>query len=135
MNLRNKKTLAAKVFGVGKGRIFFVPERRDIIKEAMTRQDLKSLVNDGGIIIKEKSGRKKKVKRKNPRKTGKIKLKRNLRKRRYLTLTRKLRAYIKELKKRGLIEKQKVQEIRKKIRNKDFKSLAHLKTYLGERQK
>ena len=53
MNLRAKKQLAANTFGVGKGRIAFVNERIEEIKEAITKQDMRNLQKDGAIIIKE----------------------------------------------------------------------------------
>ena len=44
-----------------------------------------------------------------------------------MILTRKLRKYISELQKRGKISKKETTEIRKKIRNKIFRSKLHLK--------
>ena len=63
MNLRSKKQLAAKTFGVGKGRIVFVNERIEEIKEAITKQDMRNLQKDGVIIIKEIGGRSKNLKK------------------------------------------------------------------------
>ena len=73
MNLANKKELAAKVLNVGKNKVYFVQENLKEIKEAITRQDILDLYNAGAIQIKEVKGRKKIVKRKNRRKTGKNK--------------------------------------------------------------
>ena len=61
MNLRSKKQLAANTFGVGKSRIMFVNERIEEIKEAITKQDMRNLLQDGAIIIKEVKGRSKNV--------------------------------------------------------------------------
>jgi ribosomal protein L19E len=130
MNLANKKELAAKTFGLGKERIVFVPERIAEIKEAITRQDLKDLQKVGAILIKEVSGRKTNVSRKNRRRTGKIKLKVNKRKQEYVIITRKLRAYVSELKKQGKLTSEETTEIRKRIRNRAYKSKANLKTYI-----
>lgn len=130
MNLRNKKEFAARTLEVGKGRVMFVETRLSEIKEALTKQDIKDLKNNGAIIIKEKSGRKKVEKRKR-RGPGSIKKKINKRKQKYVALTRKLRAYIAELKKKSDLSPEDSKEIRKKIRNKDFRSKSHLKTYIG----
>ena len=46
-------------------------------------------------------------------------------------MTRKLRGYVNEMKKQGKISKEEADKIRKKIRNKVFKSKAHLKEYIG----
>ena len=130
MNLGTKKDLAAKTFKVGKKRIAFVNERISEIKEAISKEDLRGLKESGAIKIKEVKGRKTNTKRKNRRGTGKIKLKVNKRKQEYVTITRKLRAYASELKKQGRLTPEEVTEIRKRIRNRAFKSKANLKTYI-----
>jgi len=135
MNLKTKKELSAKTFGVGKKRIVFVHSRKEEIKEAITKQDIRELKASGAILIKEVGGRKVVVKRTRKRGPGKIKKKINVRKRTYVIMTRKLRGYVNELKKQGLLAMEEVKEIRKKIRNRDFKSKANLKIYIGENKK
>jgi len=130
MNLRNKKQLAINTLGVGKSRVIFVESRLDEIKEAITKQDIRDLKKDGAIIIKEIKGRKK-IEKKRKRGPGNIKKKLNTRKQDYIIMTRKLRDYVAELKKRGELSREEVLDIRKKIRNKKFKSKAHLKEYIG----
>ena len=130
MNLRNKKQLAARTLKIGKDRIVFVESRLPEVKEALTKQDIKDLKNNGAIIVKEKAGRKK-VEKKKRRGPGSIKKKVNKRKEQYVILTRKLRKYVAELKRKGELEREEIKEIRKKIRNKEFKSKANLKTYIG----
>ena len=131
MNLRNKKELASKVFGVGKERIVFIESKQKDIKEAITKQDLKDLKESGAIIIKEIKGRKSGVK-KSSRSPGNVRKNVNTRKRDYVIMTRKLRNYISELKKRGELSRENFIEIRKRIRNKDFRNKAHLKEHLEE---
>ncbi len=126
MNLNNKKILAAKVLKVGTGRVYFNPDNLKEIQEAITRQDILDLVEKGFITVKEIKGRKKIVKRKNRRGTGKIKKVVNKRKKEYVTLTRRLRKHVKTLKKRGQIDSEKNLEIRRKIRASKFKSKRHL---------
>lgn len=130
MNLRKKKELAAKALNVGKNRICFNTENLAEIKEAITKQDIKDLYANGIINIKPIKGRKKIVKRKIKRGPGKIKRRVNKRKQIYVKITRKLRAYLSELKRKGAISKDLYYELRKKIRMKNFKSKAHLKEYL-----
>ena len=129
MNLSKKKKLAAKVFGVGKERIVFAKSRLNEIKEAITKQDIRDLKNDGAILIKDARGRKtaKKTKRKNS--PGKIRIKVNRRKRDYIILTRKLRKRVESLKSQGKISKEEFSDLRKKIRNSFFRSKNHLKEY------
>lgn len=135
MNLANKKELASRTLGVGKERIIFLESKREEIKQALTKQDIKDLVQIGAIIIKEPKGRKTIVKRKNRRGPGKIKKKVNTRKRDYVLITRKLRKYLNAVSQTLGITKQEKKEIRKKIRNKQFKSKANFKDFLGGAKK
>jgi len=130
MNLGNRKELAAKTLKVGKDRIRFVKARLEEIKEAITKQDIKELTEAGAIEIKEVKGRRTNVSRKNARGAGKIKKKVNKRKQEYVIMTRKLRAYTLELSKQGRLNREEVKEIRKRIRNRAFKSKANLKLYI-----
>ncbi len=131
MNLRSKKQLAAKTLRVGKERIVFVNERLNEIKEAITKKDILNLYQDKAILVKEIKGRKTKKRNKKRRNKGKIRKKINQRKKQYVKLTRKLRGIIKEMKANGKISQKEVKELRKKIKNKFFKSKQHLKDYLG----
>jgi len=130
MNLAKKKILASKTLRVGKGRIIFNMENLSEIKEAITRQDIKSLHSEGIILIKPVKGRKKIVRRKTRRGPGKIKKKINNRKQVYVKITRKLRKYVMDLRNRGVVDRELYWDIRKKIRMRNFKSKANLKDYL-----
>lgn len=131
MNLRKKKALAARTFAVGMGRIEFLEPRLDEIKEAITKQDIRDLCKDGAIIIKNIKGRKTKMIKSKKKTVGNIRKKLNKRKRGYVTLTRKLRKHLAENKEK-LTDKEK-EDIRKKIRNKFFRSKSHLKEHMGVR--
>lgn len=130
MNLAKKKNLAAKVLKIGKKRICFSNENLAEIKEAITKQDIKDLHKEGIIKIKPVKGRKRIKKRKTRRGPGKIKKKIRKRKQTYVKITRKLREYLKHLKKQRIISNELFLGLRKKIRMRDFKSKAHLKEYL-----
>ena len=96
MNLRKKKALAARTFGVGVGRIEFLEPRLEEIKEAITKQDIRDLHKDGAIRIKNIKGRKAKPRKKKKKTIGNVRKKINKRKREYVTLTRKLRKHLAE---------------------------------------
>ena len=131
MNLGKKKSLAARTLKVGKKRILFVKSRLEEIKEAITKQDIKDLQSEGAILIKEIKGKRKNIKKKKNRGPGSIKKTVNTRKQLYVIMTRKLRKYTNEMKKQGGISSEDVIEIRKRIRNKKFRSKAHLKEHIG----
>ena len=130
MNLGKKKNLAAKTLGVGKDRIVFNVERISEIKEAITRQDIRDLYVNKAITVKDIKGRKKVVGRKTRRRGGSIRKKVKKSKTSYVLLTRKLRAYIQELKGQDKINQEQYLEFRKNIRNSNFRSKAHLKESL-----
>tara|TARA_Y100000310_G_C20627414_1_gene786722 strand:- start:462 stop:1016 length:555 start_codon:yes stop_codon:yes gene_type:complete len=129
-NLNNKKELAAKTLKVGKNRIHFNSDNFAEIKEAITKHDIKELYAEGIITIKPIKSRTKIKKRKTKRGPGKIKKTVNKRKQVYVKITRKLRAYLKELKNLGVIDRELYIDLRKKIRMRAFRSKAHLKEYL-----
>jgi len=134
MKLDRKKALASKVFNVGKDRVIFIESRLNEIKEAITKADIRSLKEEGAIKIKEKKGQKTKIKKR--RKTpGNIRKNVQNKKREYVLITRKLRKYVEELKKKGLISKEEASDIRKKIRNRNFRSKAQLKEYIQNLRK
>ncbi len=130
MNLAKKKILAAKALKVGKNRIIFSSEGLNEIKEAITKQDIKSLKTEGIISIRPVKGRRKIKRRKTKRGFGKIKKKVKNRKQSYVKITRKLRAYLKVLRDRTIIEKDLYWNLRKRIRMRDFKSIKSIKEYL-----
>ena len=130
MNLAKKRQIAARSLRVGKNRVIFNMGGLSEIKEAITKQDIRDLKADKAIVVKEVKGRKKVGKRKN-RGVGNIKKKVNNRKKVYATMTRKLRKYTGGLKKVGTLDREEAIDIRKKIRNRVFRSKAHLKEYVG----
>jgi large subunit ribosomal protein L19e len=135
MKLDKKKALAAKVLKVGKGRIIFVEPRLEEIKEAITKEDIRNLKADGAIIIREIKARRSQKKDKQKKTPGNIKKKAKDTKREYITITRKLRKQVLLLKSKNLITKEQALDLRKKIRNRYFKSKSQLKEYLTELEK
>ncbi|MFZ1970853.1 MAG: 50S ribosomal protein L19e [Candidatus Nanoarchaeia archaeon] len=135
MKLNKKKALAAKVLGVGKNRIIFVEPRLDEIKEAITKNDIRNLRADGAIILREIKAKRSKPKNKTKRSPGNIKKNAKDTKREYMTITRKLRKHVLLLKNKSLITKEQALDLRKKIRNRYFKSKSQLKEYLNDSKK
>jgi large subunit ribosomal protein L19e len=130
MNLTKKKELAAKVLGVGKGRVVFAEGRLAEIKEAISRQDIIDLNKGGAILVREIKGRKTNVKRKNRRRVGKIKIKVNKRKAEYVIITRKLRGIVRGMFRMGKIDNEERRELRKQIRARKFRSKRQLKEHV-----
>ena len=126
MDLSKKKALTARTLGIGEGRVMFNSQRIDEIKEAITKQDIRDLVANKAIFIREIKGRKVNSGRRR-RRAGSIRMKPNARKREYIIITRKARAHISELRKQGKVSNEEFMKLRKEIRSKNFKNKAHLK--------
>ena len=134
MDLSKKKALAARTLGVGEGRIRFNSNSLNEIKEAITKQDIRDLVSSKAIFVREIKGRKANAPRKRAR-AGSIRMRPNNRKKEYITLTRKLRSYLFEIRKQGKIDEVEFSKLRKGIRSKIFKNKSHLKENIQLMQK
>ena len=132
MNLRRKKLLVGRTLNVGLDRIIFA--RPEEIKEAITKQDIRDLLESKAILIRQERGKKVKIK-KLRRGPGKIKKKVNKRKQTYVKLTRKLREYIRQLLMQERISNEEYRKLRKEIKSKIFRSKSHLKEMLTQEKK
>lgn len=135
MNLKKKKILAAKTLNVGKERIVFGSPYLAEIKEAISKQDIRDLFNRGAIYIKEIKGRRAVKKRKTRRKAGSIRKKVKKGKKRYVIITRKLRSYLSELKRKNQLSPELYIRTRKEIKASLFKSKTHLKEHIESLEK
>lgn len=143
MNLTHKRRIAASLLKVGSKRVWFNPERLADIKEAITKEDIRNLVKDGGILIKQKRGisrfrirarlaQKKKGRRQGPG-TRKGKATARLpRKTEWINKIRKQRKFLKLLKSKKAISPKIYRNLRQKIKGSFFRSKRHLKLYLEE---
>ncbi len=55
-DLSSQKRMAADVLGVGKNRVWIDPDRADDVEGAITKQDIRNLVESGVIQKKDKTG-------------------------------------------------------------------------------
>jgi len=55
-DLKAQKRLAADVLDVGKNRVKLDPERQGEIADAITRDDVRELIDEGAIRVEQKSG-------------------------------------------------------------------------------
>lgn len=124
--------LAAKTFNVGKGRIVFNQARLADIKEAITKQDLRDLLADKAIFIKEIGGRKSPEKRTTRRREGSIRKRMKRGKREYIKITRKLRRHLAELKRKKSMKVEHYEKLRKEIRARAFKDKTHFKERIAQ---
>jgi len=143
MNLKNQRKLSAQLLKVGINRIWFDQDRLDEIKEAITKADLKTLINDGVIQAKPIKGiskfraRKKKLQKRKGRQKGPgsrkgKKTARLGRKKAWVSLVRTQRDFVKLLKNKKIITNKSYRKIYKKISGGYFRSKRHIKLFLTE---
>jgi len=131
-----QKKLAAKILKVGVSRIWLDPSKKKEIEEAITKADVRKLIEKGFIkVLKEKIRKKeeKKRRRRGPgsRKGGKYAI--VSKKRRWINTVRPLRRMLKELKESGKIDNTTYRKLRKLVKGGVFRSRSHLLIYLKQR--
>ena len=145
MNQRNQKNLIARTLKVGKSRVKLVPEKSEVIKEAITRSDLKSVVGTA-IKVEQKKGtsrlrvrkrkeQQKKGRRKGPGSKKGAKYSRISKKELWMNKVRVQRKFLSELKEKKLLKNADYRKLYKMIGGGFFRSKAHLKLYISKMEK
>ena len=145
MNLSTKRRMAASILKVGKGRVWFDPEESGDIEEAVTRADIRGLINDRVIqakaVIGTSRGRAnfKKDQKAKGRRTGHGSRKgakgaRLPKKRRWISTIRPIRKMLLELREEKKIDSATHRKLYGMAKGGIFKSKAHLNMYLLEKK-
>tara|TARA_Y100000310_G_scaffold342215_1_gene444347 strand:- start:1617 stop:2075 length:459 start_codon:yes stop_codon:yes gene_type:complete len=145
MNVANQKRVAAKILKVGKKKVWFDRSRLDEIKEAITRHDLKGLINKKIIQKRPDHGtsrvraRKRLVQRRKGRQKGPGTRKgkrtaRLPRKQAWIIQVRGQRKFIMELREKGLVEVSTYRNLYRKVKGGYFRNKRHIKLYLTEKK-
>ncbi len=145
MKLSTQKRLAADVMKVGTSRVWIDPQFEDEVSLAITRDDIRRLVDEGAIQRKPtvgvSRGRARYVlqqKRKGQRRgagTKKGRASTNLSgKERWMMKIRPMRKELKRLRDNGKISRKTYRELYLKAKGNAFRNTAHLKTYISERR-
>jgi len=143
MNLRNQRRISAQLLKVGTKKVYFDPENLSEIKEAITKHDIRGLINQKIIKVKQTKQQSKsrtrklrQQKRKGRRKgKGSRKGKRTARiprKRQWIQKMRTQKKLIKELKQKTLVSAKTYKDVYKKLNTGFFRSRRHIKLYLTE---
>lgn len=143
MNLTTQKRIAAQLLKVGINRVYLDPEKINEIKEAITKSDIKGLINSNIIRAKPKHGissfRHKKIKaqKRKGRRTGhgsrKGKQKARLSKKdSWMQKIRAQRGYLKYLHDKKLISPYNYRSLYRKSKGGFFRSQRHIKLYIDE---
>ncbi len=145
MDLKNQKRLAAQLLKIGKTRVRLDPARLEDIKEALTKADIRALINDEAIYVAPitgvSRGRARKVaaqKRKGRGKgSGSRKGKKGTRmprKELWVKRIRVQRRFIKMLKGKKLLDNQGYRQLYKMSKSGLFRSKRHIKLYIDEQK-
>lgn len=143
MDLNMQKRLAARVAGCSPKRIRFDTSRFEDIKDSITKEGIRGLLNDNAIIVVKKKGisryraklRSKQRKKGRQRGFGRRKGRsnaRNPRKRSWINRVRLQRNILKELKEKKIIENITFKMLYAKVKGGFFRSKRHLKLYINE---
>ena len=143
MKLRNQKRIAAKLLKVGKKHVKFDQDNLSDIKEAITKADLRSLIGQRIINLKQyqsqshsRARKTAEQKRKGRRKgQGSRKGKKTARlpqKREWINKVRLQRDLLTSLKEKELITNKTYREMRAKAKGGLFRTRKHLSLYLKE---
>lgn len=138
VTVKNVKRLAAKILNVGETRIWMDPQQMDRVEAAITREDVKRLIEDGVIrkippaTPSRGRWRKRRIQRKKGRGRGPGSRKgpRVEEKELWITRIRSQRRYLKTLKEKMLLDASTYRRIRRLIKGGMFRSVSHLRSYL-----
>lgn len=141
VDLRNQKRMASEVLDVGENRVWFDPDRLEDIANAISRQDIRELIEEGAIQARQKKGvsrgraRVRNSKRKYGHGKGHGKRKgkagaREARKENWMKRIRAQRKQLREMRAEGEIDSSAYRLLYRKAKGGEFRSVAHMKTYI-----
>ena len=140
-DLRNQRRLAASILKCGVYRVWMDQDRLDEIAKAVTKEDVRILINGGAITAKQikgvSSGRNKynQKQKEKGRKRGHgsrkgAKYARLPKKERWMRTIRALRNYLRSLRDENKIDKTTYRKYYRKAKGGEFRSKHHLETHL-----
>ena len=140
-NLAKQKRIAAQVLNVGEGRIWINPEASEDVAGAITREDIRGLIEEGTIKVKQKHGvsrgrarvvasQKTLGRRKGTGSRKGAKGARSSKKKRWITKIRALRARLRELRDEEDLDKTAYRRLYNKTKGGEFRNVAHLNDYI-----
>ena len=138
-DLRNQRRMASSILKCGENRVWMDSDRTDEIAKAVTRGDIRILINGGAIKSKQiqgiSRGRKKfnqkqkdKGRRKGHGSRKGAKYARLPRKERWIKTIRPIRTYLRQLRDDKSIEKNVYRKYYRKAKGGEFRSKHHLRT-------
>lgn len=139
-----QKRIAADILGVGEGKVWIDSDRMMEVSTAITRDEVRQLIDEGAIKAKPKKStsraraRKRQDQQRKGRQSGPGTRKgskggRKSRKEQWISRVRPLRRRLRELRGEGVIDSSLYRELYRRVKGGNFRSKSHLETYLKER--
>lgn len=140
-SLAKQKRIAAKVLKVGEGKIWIDPEATGDVADAITREDVRGLIEEGIIKVKQKKGvsRGRARVRANQKALGRrkghgsrkgAKGARSNKKKKWITKIRALRRRLKELRDDDYVDKTIYRKLYNRANGGEFRTVGHLNEYI-----
>ncbi len=141
MDLRLQRRLAAEILKCGTNRVWFDSSALDEISTAATKEDIRRLIEQGlikrkpvkgvcRVRIKYRKAQKRKGRRRGHGSRKGKKTARMSRKEAWILRIRALRKRLRYLRDKGLIDRRTYRILYRKAKGGEFRSVAHLNTYL-----
>ncbi|WEL23944.1 50S ribosomal protein L19e [Candidatus Nanohalovita haloferacivicina] len=141
MDLKNQRRMAADIMDVGKDRVWIDPDNQEKVDEAITRNDIRNLIEGGTIQKKDVKGtskgrarKKKKQKQKGRRKgQGRRQGKKTARKSskdKWMENIRAIRSELKEMRDEEEITQEQYRNLYDRAKGGFFRDTKHLKNYV-----
>ncbi|MBD3260808.1 MAG: 50S ribosomal protein L19e [Candidatus Altiarchaeales archaeon] len=138
MNLRNQRRMAAELLKVGENKVNFNQERLEEVADALTREDIRYLINSGAIAAKQEKGqsrgriRQAKQKRSKGLKTGHGSRKGTAKarydtKRLWVVKVRALRDELRKMRQEDIVDQSTYRKLYNQIKGGLFHSRRHLR--------
>ena len=145
MNLRAQRRIAAEILKVGKNRVKIDPDREDDVSMAITRDDIRTLVHEKGIVARYDKGvsrararviheKKKKGKRQGPGSRKGKKTTYNPKKEAWMNRIRPQRKYLRRLRSRRIISVTNYRKLYRWASSGMFRSVAHLEFFIKDKK-
>ena len=140
-DLRNQRRMAASLLKCGVNRVWMDQDRLDEIAKAVTKDDIRILINGKAILSRQKKGistgrkkliakQKEKGRRRGHGSRKGAKYARKPKKERWIQTIRPLRTYLKNLRDEKQIDRSTYRKYYRKAKGGEFRSKHHLKTHL-----
>ncbi len=140
MDLSTQKEMAADVLDCGKNKVWIDPDMQDEVEDAITKADIRRLVQRGIIEKKKSNGQSRGRARKNKKQKdkgrrkghGKRKGSRKKQKEKWISRIRAQRKFLKDLRNEGKIDRSTYRSLYRKSKGGRFDSKKQLKNFINK---